>query len=110
MRDRWAMEGVFERSDDSLRWDFGDMDYELYEQLMTHSRDDSEEDHSGSQQGKLADRIARSIQETGALTVAQLAIDLGMGGARDTAKIRTTLHRYRDLFRQEMGGTWSMAD
>ncbi len=108
LRDRWAMEGVFERGDDSLRWDFAPPDYELYDRLT--SRPEAEVPPLPPPDGRLADRIAAVLEAAGPLGVAEIVGRLGLSGPRDEAKVRTTLHRYREAFARDPNGLWDQSD
>ena len=57
----------------------------------------------------LSQEIAAVIEELGPMSVPSIAHALAMDTPRDRAKIRTTMHRYKDAFTQSSSGIWEMS-
>lgn len=93
-RDRWAMSGLNERSDDTIRWEFGDPDYELYDRLM-HELDEDEVPEAKLATPKNAGAYLAALSDP-ARPSGKTATDLGQELAVTVGAARLTLNRLKD--------------
>jgi hypothetical protein len=88
-RDKWAMPGTYERTDDVIRWEFGPPDYALYDKLNSGDEDEPETDRATPPQ---AERYMSALLNSypRGMTVEAIAEKVN---ARSTAFVRKTLNR-----------------